>query len=331
MNLNELSEPFPFKTEEVDALDESLESGEENSNQPGDSQEKNIKRRIRVGKKYHHIKNTIRKQLISRVESKGEKIIEVAKELGMKYSTAKSILKVYRSEGRTNKIPKSQRYLSLRVPDPDDFLPLPTRNSKRSSSKKPLVETVAPEYEGRVTRRRATNKEAKEKFPVKSEETESADFYNEEEEEVVKEPKLKKKVKKGVIPKVEAEELPMKEEVVQEEYFVAKKEEKETTTSPEISVKIDEEKAIKPTLKESSYEGLRNFNMPLGYPPHMYPGLMPSIMPRPNFDPYHASPYGSDLSQIRIQNMAMYLQAIRLQGLMLKNRTAQNLGVASQQ
>lgn len=44
---------------------------------PEDQQGRSIKRRIRVGKKYHHIKNTIRKQLISRVESKGEKIIDV--------------------------------------------------------------------------------------------------------------------------------------------------------------------------------------------------------------------------------------------------------------
>ena len=40
-------------------------------------QERVIKRRIRIGKKYHHVQNNVRKQLINRVEKKGEKIIHV--------------------------------------------------------------------------------------------------------------------------------------------------------------------------------------------------------------------------------------------------------------
>ena len=36
-----------------------------------------IKRRIRIGKKYHHVQNNLRKQMIDRVEKKGEKIIDV--------------------------------------------------------------------------------------------------------------------------------------------------------------------------------------------------------------------------------------------------------------
>ena len=144
-----------------------------------------IKRRIRVGKKYHHIQNNIRKQLINRVEKKGERIIEVlslgsilelnslfffeqvAKELNMKYSTAKSILKVYRSEGRASKIPKSQRYLSLRNMEDDYLKPAqqnlaaPKKSTQKTKESPHLaLDERVPSCRGPQTRYRS-NKEYK--------------------------------------------------------------------------------------------------------------------------------------------------------------------------
>ena len=47
------------------------------SNVPQSGEANVIKRRIRVGEKYHHVTNAIRKELIQRVEKAGEKIIQV--------------------------------------------------------------------------------------------------------------------------------------------------------------------------------------------------------------------------------------------------------------
>jgi len=60
-----------------------------------------ISRRRRNKKvKYHHISNKDREEIITRVLHDGEQITKVAKSLNINYSTVKSILQVFRYEGR---------------------------------------------------------------------------------------------------------------------------------------------------------------------------------------------------------------------------------------
>src|SRR5690242_18037625 len=63
--------------------------------------------------RYTHISNETRKELIVRYTS-GEKLIDVSKELKVNYSSAKSILKVFRKERRFRKVPASQRHLYVK-------------------------------------------------------------------------------------------------------------------------------------------------------------------------------------------------------------------------
>jgi len=54
-------------------------------------------------KKYKIITNKMREELIDAIENQNEKIKDAAKRLHMNYSSAKSILQVYKKEGRLNK------------------------------------------------------------------------------------------------------------------------------------------------------------------------------------------------------------------------------------
>jgi len=53
---------------------------------------------------YSKVPNNLRKVLIDRVLTNGESIYEASLQLGIKYSTAKSIVKIFRSEGRIDAI-----------------------------------------------------------------------------------------------------------------------------------------------------------------------------------------------------------------------------------
>ena len=60
-------EAMIYNTSQVKATAVCLASGDQ----------KPVKRRVRIGKKYHHISNTTRRELIERVEYNGETIIQV--------------------------------------------------------------------------------------------------------------------------------------------------------------------------------------------------------------------------------------------------------------
>ena len=154
----------------------------------------------------------------------------------MKYSTAKSILKVYRSEGRTNKIPKSQRYLSVRDLE-DDFDDLYYEKSKQTNKTQSLEENISTTYRGPSTRLR-TGKVKPQAYPEVNPPVQKLT-------EEAGEPPLTKKIHKEapnnngsditvkVEPEVKIEETTA--ENTQPPSQVAKQEEKETTTETAVT------------------------------------------------------------------------------------------------
>lgn len=73
------------------------------------TQKQSVPRRKRTQTTYTNISNDCREELVKRVTQNKEKIIEVAKDLKLNYSTAKSILRVYKSQQRVEKIPQKLR------------------------------------------------------------------------------------------------------------------------------------------------------------------------------------------------------------------------------
>ena len=245
----------------------------------------------------------------------------------MKYSTAKSILKVYRSEGRTNKIPKSQRYLSLRVPDPEDFPPaekIPVNRRKKTEKAEkneqpqpPTLEENLPGYEGPATRQRTGKKDNKKSKAV--EKSAPAECKREVDAEDAKEPNLRKKLAQEIVPKIEAATANLKEETSPfDDTCRAKKEDGFEEYS---KVREQAEDQRKTLSNESSNEGIEisRHGLHARLPHPMIPEMMPTMMmPVPPTNSY-LNPFGMDLAQIRLQNMAMYLQTLRLQSLLLKS------------
>jgi len=74
-----------------------------------DFQKQSVPRRKRTQTTYTNISNDCREELVKRVTQNKEKIIEVAKDLKLNYSTAKSILRVYKAQQRVEKIPQKLR------------------------------------------------------------------------------------------------------------------------------------------------------------------------------------------------------------------------------
>lgn len=66
-------------------------------------------RKKNMNHNYTTITNKMRKELIQKVIDEGVKIAQAALELNLNYSTAKSIIRVYRLQGRANKIPHKKR------------------------------------------------------------------------------------------------------------------------------------------------------------------------------------------------------------------------------
>ena len=71
---------------------------------------KEVPRRKRNLKPYNHISNEKREILLQRVLLGGESQVQVAKDLKINYSSAKSVLATYRKFGRVQKIPHRLRF-----------------------------------------------------------------------------------------------------------------------------------------------------------------------------------------------------------------------------
>lgn len=69
------------------------------------------KKVIEVKLKYQHISNEIRNQIVTRFLVEGHKLIDISRELGVNYSSAKTIIKVFREQKRIKKIQPSQRHV----------------------------------------------------------------------------------------------------------------------------------------------------------------------------------------------------------------------------
>mmetsp|Transcript_52118 Transcript_52118/g.59820 ORF Transcript_52118/g.59820 Transcript_52118/m.59820 type:complete len:257 (+) Transcript_52118:51-821(+) len=75
-------------------------------------------RRKRAAYVYHHISNEKRNELLRRVLDEGERQAHVAKDLGINYSSAKSIVTTYKKFGRVAKVPHHERitkYSTLKI------------------------------------------------------------------------------------------------------------------------------------------------------------------------------------------------------------------------
>ncbi|CAK73017.1 unnamed protein product (macronuclear) [Paramecium tetraurelia] len=65
--------------------------------------------------KYAKISNQVRQAFIKRISEKKCTIRQAAKQFGIKFSTAKAILSIYRHEGRIGKKQRRQRKLSNNI------------------------------------------------------------------------------------------------------------------------------------------------------------------------------------------------------------------------
>lgn len=68
-----------------------------------------VPRRKRAQSTYTNISDEIREELVKRITVNKEKIIDVAKSMKLNYSTAKSILRVFRYQKRVQKVPQKLR------------------------------------------------------------------------------------------------------------------------------------------------------------------------------------------------------------------------------
>ena len=228
----------------------------------------------------------------------------------MKYSTAKSILKVYRSEGRAAKIPRSQRFLSLRTLA-DDYSELLDKPVKTTRVKR---ETEESTYSGPRTRLRTGKNQPTVKLEKEDSFSKTTDCKSEEIEG--EEPSRKKKVKKEIVPKLEAE--PVLQNIPGEKDKSTKQE--DLTDSP-IKSNVTEEKELQSTSQDSSANTKSNIldGLQTDEPPRL-PENNGASIPLPTqglIDPARYYNYQANLAQIRARNMAMYMQSLRFQNLML--------------
>eukprot|EP00331_Platyophrya_macrostoma_P023698 CAMPEP_0176434440 /NCGR_PEP_ID=MMETSP0127-20121128/16679_1 /TAXON_ID=938130 /ORGANISM="Platyophrya macrostoma, Strain WH" /LENGTH=158 /DNA_ID=CAMNT_0017817179 /DNA_START=33 /DNA_END=510 /DNA_ORIENTATION=+ len=76
-------------------------------------QDLNLKKPMSEKLKYQHISDEIRQKIVTRFLVEGKKLIDISKEFDVNYSSAKTIIKVFREQKRIKKIQPNQRHLRI--------------------------------------------------------------------------------------------------------------------------------------------------------------------------------------------------------------------------
>lgn len=233
---------------------------------------------IKTTKKYSQISNSARKELINRYLN-GEKLIvvttqtclcpyllsiQVSKELKMNYSSAKSILKVYRQEKREHKIPVSQRHLYPK------WVQMEQQSEKKSEA------ACALEQNLRERKKQIHRKNSQSSSYKKGDHSDTKSVLSDNNNRYGNFPEEADKVQKKICRIRFLKEVPVPCKIEQEPFTCAKEQ------SPLMSIENQQaqgtELKMKQEIDHSGQNAIKNSMLPI-----------PSLYNRPEMPLYHTS------------------------------------------